>query len=99
MPSPSPTLAALRAKIARTQRVRGARHPDTIRVRQEYAEAQLTEYVKRIVSTAPPLSEEQRDRLASLLRPTKTPDAGKRMCATGDERAHVAEQARRDGAA
>ena len=67
MPAPSLSLAALRAKIARTQRVRGAKHPDTIAARQEYAEAQLAEYVERVVAAAPPLRPDQMRRIAAIL--------------------------------
>lgn len=34
--------------------------------------AQLEAYARRIVAKAPPLSDEQRHRLAALLRPTPT---------------------------
>lgn len=80
MPAPPPTLAALRAKIARTQRLRGAQHPDTLAARRDYAEAQLTEYVERIVSTAPPLRADQRRRIAAIL--DCTPTAAERVTAT-----------------
>ena len=61
------TFAALRAKIARTQRAHGAQHPATIAARQEYAEARLTEHVERIVATAPSLRPDQRRRIAAIL--------------------------------
>ena len=31
----------------------------------------ISEYITRVVDAAPPLTPEQRDRLASLLRPTR----------------------------
>jgi len=37
------------------------------RVRQDYAEAQLAEHIQQVVAKAPPLSDEQRGRLAALL--------------------------------
>lgn len=36
--------------------------------RREHAAAKLADYIKRTVDAAPPLTEEQRSRLASLLR-------------------------------
>lgn len=80
MPAPPPTLAALRAKIARTQRLRGAQHPDTLAARQDYAEAQLAEYVERIVSTAPPLRVDQLRRIAAIF--DAAPVAAERVTAT-----------------
>lgn len=38
------------------------------RTRAEYAELKLAEYIKRAVAAWPPLTNEQRDRLALLLR-------------------------------
>ncbi len=38
--------------------------------RRELAEAKLAPYIQRVVDEAPPLSPEQRDRLALLLRGT-----------------------------
>jgi hypothetical protein len=80
MPAPPPTLAALRAKIARTQRLRGARHSETIAVRQDYAEAQLAEYVERIVSTSPQLRDDQLRRIAAIF--DAAPVAAERVIAT-----------------
>lgn len=38
--------------------------------RREYAEVSLAEHILKVVAAAPPLTPEQRDRLAALLRPT-----------------------------
>lgn len=38
--------------------------------RRDLAAAKLADYVAKIVDDAPPLTEAQRDRIASLLRPT-----------------------------
>jgi len=45
-------------------------HPDsdTTELRREIAAQRLADYVSHIVSTAPPLSPEQCDRIATLLR-------------------------------
>ena len=65
--TPSLSLAAQRAKIARTQRARGAAHPDTIAIRRDYAAARLESYVEGVVASAPPLTEAQRRRIAAIL--------------------------------
>jgi len=38
------------------------------RLRGEYAEAKLADYVAKVVDAAPPLTPAQRDRIAALLR-------------------------------
>lgn len=43
--------------------------PELAQARAELAEAKLAAYITRTVATAPPLSAEQRNRLALLLRP------------------------------
>lgn len=50
---------ALRARSNTPERDQGATEPETDR---------LTDYIKRVVDRAPPLSTEQRDRVAVLLR-------------------------------
>jgi hypothetical protein len=40
------------------------------RLRREYRIALVAEHIKSLVSNAPPLSDEQRNRLSCLLRPT-----------------------------
>jgi hypothetical protein len=56
-----------------------ARHhpdsPDLVTARRDLAAAKLEAYVQRVVSEAPPLTSEQRDRLAALLRPIPSGDA------------------------
>jgi hypothetical protein len=42
--------------------------PNVVRARQELAEAKIREFVERVVAQAPPLSDEQLTRLASLFR-------------------------------
>jgi hypothetical protein len=41
---------------------------DATESRRRLAEANLAAYIKRVVENAPPLSNDQRDRLATLLR-------------------------------
>lgn len=56
----------LRAQIAATSR----HHPeaDLTDLRRQHAAAKLADYIRKTVDTAPPLTLEQRDRLALLLR-------------------------------
>jgi hypothetical protein len=67
------TLADDRAAIARATRSM-RRHPDDpalhdqlIRARRAYAEAKLTEQIQQVLANAPPLTMEQRSRIAALL--------------------------------
>lgn len=39
--------------------------------RRELAEAKIADYIRRVVDAAPPLTDEQRTRLAELLRPVR----------------------------
>jgi len=61
------TLSA-RATHAALTRHRGANDPKTLDARRDLAVANIEHYVKRTVEAAPPLTGEQRDRLALLLR-------------------------------
>lgn len=61
----SPSAAAMRARIARASK---SGDPDDVaKARGEYRVHQLEEHIKRVVSEAPPLTPEQRDRLRTLL--------------------------------
>ena len=57
-----------RSKLGLATRDKGAEHPETIDARRNLAEAKIAAYIRRTVEKSPPLSAEQRDRLASLLR-------------------------------
>ena len=65
-----------RAQIARASRTAQKRPDDAEarahveELRRAYAERKLTAYIARVVDAAPPLTPEQRDRLAALLRPS-----------------------------
>jgi hypothetical protein len=71
--SDSLALAQLRAKHARAV-MAYKRHPSEAtreaaeQLRGAYAEAKMADSIKRAVATWPPLTNEQRDRLAMLLR-------------------------------
>lgn len=59
-----------RARIAALSRSRPADDPDILAARRDMRAARLADYIARTVDTAPPLTTEQRDSLAALLRPT-----------------------------
>lgn len=66
MPTSNPDLARRRAAIARARRVGD---PDAeARARSDYYAEKLAATIAAIVATAPPLTTEQHDRLALLLR-------------------------------
>jgi hypothetical protein len=58
------TAAQLRADVARAAKA----GEDTTTLRQEEALARIVEHARSIVEKAPPLTVDQRDRLAVLLR-------------------------------
>lgn len=62
----APEVAVARARKAALRR----HHPDTdtTEADRSLAAAKLADYIKRTVAAAPPLSGEQRDQLAVLLR-------------------------------
>lgn len=43
-------------------------HPNKDDIGREYAEQRIAEYVARVLADAPPLTDEQRDRIAAILR-------------------------------
>lgn len=57
-----------RARVASLSRSRTADDPDLIAAQDRLKAARLEVYIARVVDAAPPLSPEQRDRLAVLLR-------------------------------
>ena len=61
-----------RAKVAALSRDRSPEDPDLLAAHRDLREARLEAYIRRTVDAAPPLSDEQRDRLAVLLRATPT---------------------------
>ena len=67
-PSPS-TVRTVALELARASR---GPNPDPnvlVEKRQRLAEAKLANYISQVVASAPPLTDEQRDKLALLLRP------------------------------
>lgn len=57
-----------RARIASLSRSRTADDPELVEARRNLRAERLADYIKRTVDAAPPLTADQRDRLALLLR-------------------------------
>ncbi len=77
MPLPLPTPRALESvRLAYARAVLAKkRNPDDPRLaqqaelcRRDYAAAKLADHIQHVVATAPPLTDEQRDKLMMLLR-------------------------------
>lgn len=68
MPTKSPRRHAA-AVVGALQRHHGPDDPRLPDARRELRAAELEEHVRRIIDAAPPLTSEQRDRIAALLRP------------------------------
>jgi len=64
----SPTGRTLKARRAGYTRHRGPDAPETIEAERDYRAEVLAEHVRRVVDSFPPLSAEQRDKIAALLR-------------------------------
>jgi hypothetical protein len=58
-----------RGRVAYNARIYGTDAPETENARRDLRAARLAEYIRRTIDVAPPLTGEQRDRLALLLRP------------------------------
>ena len=63
------TWTSERARIASLTRSRPADDPDLVEARRNLKAIRLEEHVAKVVAEAPPLTSEQRDRIAALLRP------------------------------
>ncbi len=62
------TWAHERARVAALTRSRPADDPELVDARRNMRAERLADHIRRIVDDAPPLTAEQRDRLALLLR-------------------------------
>jgi hypothetical protein len=60
-----------RARVASLTRSRPPNHPDLIEARRDLKAARLADYIERTLAKAPPLTSEQRAKLAELLRPVR----------------------------
>ena len=57
-----------RARVASLSRSRPPTDPDLVDARRNLAALSLEDYVHKVVADAPPLTPEQRDRIAAILR-------------------------------
>lgn len=63
-----------RSTATRTRIARAAKAGDAaaeVEARRDHAEAVIADYVEKVLAAAPPLSDEQRTRLAELLQPVR----------------------------
>lgn len=58
----------VRSELANGVKQLGPEHPKVIEKRAELRALRLEEHVQRVLSQAPPLTDEQRERIAGLLR-------------------------------
>lgn len=65
----SQPVASARGSVAALSRSRSADDPELVEARNRLAAANIEDYVSRVVRDAPPLTPEQRDRIAALLAP------------------------------
>lgn len=69
-------MSKVQAVTTRVARAVKARDPEReAQARRDLAEAKVAAYIERVLAAAPPLSEEQRQRLAELLRPVRVKGA------------------------
>lgn len=72
MPVPtSPQSRSARARLAKSAQANGPNSTVTADARREFAAARLDDYIRDTLAKAPPLTDEQRSRLADLLRPAR----------------------------
>ncbi|TSD95048.1 hypothetical protein FOS14_18820 [Skermania sp. ID1734] len=64
----SPAVRHERARVAALTRDRKPDDPELLEARRNLRAETLAEYVRRVVDAAPPLTPEQRDKIAGLLR-------------------------------
>ena len=63
---------AERARYASLTRSRDPDDPELLEARRNLRAERLADYIEKILAAAPPLTDEQRSRLAELLRPVRT---------------------------
>ncbi|MGH3639185.1 MAG: hypothetical protein ACRDUX_09165 [Mycobacterium sp.] len=64
-----PEIRSFTARVARAARAGDA--TAEVEARRDLAEEKIAQYVQRVLASAPPLTDEQRTRLAELLRPVR----------------------------
>lgn len=63
-----------RARVASLSRSRAADDPDLVDAYRNLRAERLADYINKVVGGAPPLTDEQRTRLAALLHPGEAVD-------------------------
>lgn len=77
MPVPiSPQSRLARSRLAKSAQVNGPDSTETTDARRDFAAARLDDYIRDTLAKAPPLTDEQRTRLAELLRPARQTAGG-----------------------
>lgn len=71
MAAPSAKVASTRASVARRAQSYPPDHPKVVEAKRDHHAAVLEDYITKILASAPPLNDEQRSRLAELLRPVR----------------------------
>ena len=67
----SPAVAHARAQVGALSRSRTPDDPDLIEARRGLKAARLADYIAKTVADAPALTPDQREQLATLLRPSE----------------------------
>lgn len=67
MVSIHPSVAHERARVASLSRDRKPDDPELVQAKQNLAALTLTQHVERVLAAAPPLTDEQAQRIAALL--------------------------------
>ncbi|MGV0788684.1 hypothetical protein ABQF33_17385 [Mycolicibacterium sp. XJ2] len=67
----TPEIRSAAGRVASLSRDLDQDDPDLIDAQRQLREAQLAAHIAQVVASAPPLTTEQRDRLAELLRPAR----------------------------
>ena len=68
MAARTPARRSASSRVSALSRSRSDNDPVLVEARQALRVAGLAEYIQRVLDTAPPLTQEQRDKLAILLR-------------------------------
>lgn len=63
-----PTIRSERGRVGALSRSRNQDDPDLVEAKRNLKALKLEEHIRRVVAEAPPLTDEQRDRIAALLR-------------------------------
>ena len=67
----TPESRSARARLAQSAHANGRDSIETIDARRDFNAARLDDYIRHTLDQAPPLTDEQRSRLAELLRPVR----------------------------